>query len=353
MSTAYYTYYDSSGIMYTTVTTTYDYHSLSTVPTGISVLPTGTYSLAIATPSVIQQNCLDSPSLYSAWSCAIPPDSINVSVSLLVGGSKTGCYKIKIGTNNNEVMSYTYGTQPPIINSEKILNLVNDTDELQWGPAWYVEVEYDKLVIVEEDALPSPSNDKRNDINLRDDSLNRKSIPQTGDRLWFCYWNNTVLETFIYVNQTSQSGASAAASSVVMAPSTGSAQGSYWGAYPTQSWASHGAKPSKTSTAPSAASSSSGSKNIIPGMLPGYPKVVKVEERRIPASAHLPYCVKMEIQPDGSALPWEDSNGSPVELHLNETEPSLPGSSAKRSLLGTEVTERQTIRMCQCQWFSI
>lgn len=341
--------------MYTTVTTTYDYQSLSTVPTNIPALPTGTYSLSIATPSVTQQNCLDSTSLYSAWSCTLPPDSIDVSVSLLVGGSKTGCYKIKVGSSDTLVTNYTYGTQPPIIDSEQVLNLVNDTEQSQWGPAWYFEVVYDKLVIVPEDALPSPSTYKRNDANLRDykEDFSRKGIPQTGAKPWFCYWNNTVLETFIYVNQTSRSGALVSAPSWTIAASTGGAQASYVGVYLTQSWATPGAQPSQTSTAPSGPSSSSSYENIIPGMLPGYPTVVKVEERRIPAGAHLPYCVKMEIQPDGSALQWEESNGFPIILSLNETEPSLPAPSAKRSLPGTEVLERQMVRMCQCQWFSV
>jgi hypothetical protein len=341
--------------MYTTVTTTYDYQSLSTVPTGIPALPTGTYSLSIATPSgsVIQQNCLDSASLYSAWSCGLPPGSIDVSVALLIGGSQTGCYQIKIGSSDDGLMSYNYGTQPPVIDSEHILNLVNDTEESQWGPAWYFEVAYDKLVVVQESDLPSPSPSsyKRNDINLRDtdNDFSRKGVPQTGDRPWFCYWNNTVLETFIYVNQTSRSGASASAASVTMATSTGNAQSSYEGAYLIQSSASYGLQPSQTSTAPSAASSG----NTIPAMFPAYPKVVKVEERRIPAGAQLPYCVKMEIQPDGSALPYKDSNGLPIQLNLNETEPSLPAPSAKRSLHGTELIERQTVRMCQCKWFSL
>ncbi len=340
--------------MYTTVTTTYDYQSLSSVPTGIPTLPTGTYSLSIATPSITQQNCLDTASLYSAWNCALPPNSFEVSVSILVGSAKTGCYEIQIGSNDNVVMSYTYGTQPPVIASEHILNMVNDTEESRWGPAWYFEVSYDKLVVVPEDALPSPGNAKRNDVNLPDydKDFSRKDTAQTGDRPWFCYWNSTVLETFIYVNQTSSAGASASAASATMTISTGSAQSSLKGAYLTPSLVSLGVQASTSSTAPSAAISSS-SGNTVPGMLEGYPKVVKIVERRIPAGAHLPYCVKMEIQQDGSALPWLDSNGLSVVLYLNETEPSLPASSAKRSLPGTELVQRQGVRMCQCQWFSV
>jgi hypothetical protein len=341
--------------MYTTVTTTYDALSLSSVPTGMPTLPTGTYSLSIATPSVSHQSCLDTTSLYSAWSCALPLDSIDVSISPLVGGSKTGCYKIKIGSSDMPT-GYNYGTQPPVIASEQILNLVNDTQQSQWGPAWYFEAAYDKLVVVPENALP-PYNAKRDDDDHdNDNDLSRKGIAQTGDTPWFCFWNNTVLETFIYVNQTSRSGAqqaSVSAASAPMATSTGATQGSYGSAYPTQPTASNGMQSSRTTTASSATTSQANYDNTVPGMLEDYPKVVKVEERRIPVGSRLPYCQKMVIQLDGSAVPALNSQGSEMFIYLNETEPALPAPSAKRSLPGTELVQRQTSQLCQCVWYSL
>jgi hypothetical protein len=88
-------------------------------------------------------------------------------------------------------------------------------------------------------------------------------------------------------------------------------------------------------------------------MLDNYPKVVKLEERRIPAAgAQLPYCVKMVIQPDGSALPYMDAGNGLQVLYLNETEPIEPAPPAKRSLPGVELVERQTPRLCQCVWLA-
>jgi hypothetical protein len=336
--------------MFTTVTTTYDALSLSSVPTNIPPLPTGTYSLSIGTPSISLQSCLDTSSLYSAWSCALPPGSVDVSISMPDGDSKTPRYKITMASNYNLPMSYTFGTQPPVIPSEQNLILVNDTQQAQWGPAWYFEVVYDKLVIVPEDDLPLPYNEKRNDIDFRNyerDALDRKGTVQPNDTPWFCYWNNTVLETFIYVYQPSRSGAqeaSASAASASMATSTG------W--YYTHSSAGYGMQASQTTTAPSAATSSI---NIVPGMLEGYPKVVKLEERRIPAVGALPpYCVKMQIDEDGSASPYQDpdNNGSQDVLSLNETEPSESPPPAKRNLPGTGLVDRQTLRMCQCVWLA-
>lgn len=342
--------------MFTTVTATYDALSLSSVPTNIPALPTGTYSLSIATPTISQQSCLDTSSLYVAWSCALPPNSVDVSISTLYGSSKTPRYKIMMAPNNDLPMSYTYGTQPPVIPSEQNLILVNDTQHPQWGPAWYFEVVYDKLVVVAEEDLPPPPNEKRNDIDIRNyerDDLSRKGTLQTNDKPWFCYWNNTVLETFIYINKTSNSGdqeASASAASASMATSTSVAQGS--AGYHIHSSASNGILPSQTTTAPSAATSSI---NTVPGMLDGYPKVVKLEERRIPAAgAILPYCVKMKINSDGSASPYRDpdNNGLQDVLYLDETEPSEPAPPVKRSLPGTELMDRQVLRLCQCVWLA-
>jgi hypothetical protein len=277
------------------------------------------------------------------------------------GGSQTSRYKITMSSSYDVPMSYTYGTQPPVIASEQNLILVNDTQQTQRGPAWYFEVVYDKLVVVPGNALSLPSNAKRNDIDIRGHGgdFSKKGIAQSGDKPWFCYWNNTVLETFIYVNQTSQSGAqeaSASAASVSMATSTDTAQGVQVSVYSSQSLASNGMFPSKTTTAPSAATTSSAYGNIVPGLLEGYPKVIKLEERRIPAAgAHLPYCVKMEIQPNGSALPYRDPNngGLQVVLYLNETEPSELAPPPKRSLPGAELVERQVLQMCQCVWLSV
>jgi len=341
--------------MFTTVTTTYDALSLSSAPTNIPPLPTGTYSLSISTPSISEQSCLDTSSLYSAWSCALPLDSVDVSISMRNEGSDTARYEITMASTYDVPMSYIYGTQPPVIASEQNLILVNDTQQIQWGPAWYFAVVYDKLVVVPEDDLPPPPNVKRSDMDMRiyERSFSQKGVAQTGDKPWFCYWNNTVLETFIYVNQTSKE-ASASAASASMATST-VLQANVEPISSTQLLANHGMQPSQTTTAPSATTSSSANGNTIPGMFEGYPKVVKLEERRIPAAnARLPYCVKMLIQPDGSALPYLDPNngGSQDVLHLNETEPSEPAPPAKRSLPGTELVDRQTVRLCQCVWLA-
>lgn len=301
-------------------------------------LPTGKYFLSLAAPSVSQSACLNTYSLYSAWSCALPPDSIKVSILEDAGNPSTGCYNITM--NSNDVPSYFYGTQPPIIPSEQVLHLVSDTQNPQGGPAWFFEFPYDKLVVVPEDQLSSPSSVKRDGFELREEEkdFTRKGVAQAYDKPWFCYWNNTILETFIYVNKTSSSGAQVASASIAIT-STQYIRG-----------------PTKTTMAASAETSSSSYGYSDPDMLNGYPKVVKVEERRVPGISQQPYCMKMEIQYDGSARPAQDSDGNQIYFQLNETEPFIPLSSVKRSLSDdivardVELIQRQSTKVCRCVW---
>lgn len=258
--------------------------------------------------------------------------------------NKTSNYKIKL-CPNSVPMVYFYGTQPPIMYTEQILNLVNDTQQLQRGPAWYFKVPYNKLVVVPENTLSSPSNRKRDIIEFQDysRSFSQKEFAQIGDRLWFCHWNSTILEAFIYVNQSSSSGAQEAS---MLPPIIDNSA--------TTSLAS----PSTiTTTAPSAATSTLGEIDLNPDILSSYPKIIKVDERRL-ASSPPPFCAKMMIKSDGAAAPVLDEIGEMIIVYLNETETSIQSTPAKRNLPddcaagGAELVQRQTVRSCQCEWLS-
>jgi hypothetical protein len=187
----------------------------------------------------------------------------------------------------------------------------------------------------------APSNNKR---QLGSSSLPqptqfvRKGVANAGDKPWFCYWNNTLVEAFIYVNQTSAAGARAAASSSAKPPSSASS----------------------SSTSPSA-SPSSAWEVPAPVFLPYYPKVVKVEERRVTVGADpiQPYCVQHYITGDGTAQPYLGGNGQPVTIYLNETESAGAPAMLRRHAvsdgfveLSEELTERQSSSTCGCVWLA-
>jgi hypothetical protein len=281
----------SQSIIYTTLTTTFDATPLTTVPSGISTLPTGVYGLPISTPSTSQQSCIQDTSQSAAWSCQIPMGiNYQLEVDFIQGSSPLYDNEITLGYENGSIDYFPYGAQAPTFSQAQVLGLVVDSQDPERGPAWFFQMPYNKVVILPQDALAAPidegSENNKRQYNSHSASpagafMGRKGVAQMGDMPWFCYWNGTLLETFIYVNQTSGWGRSATTSTCT---STATSAGGYRSAAGTYS-------STQATSAPSSESSDYGN----PEWVPNYPKVVKVEERRIPGGdagnqAIHPYC---------------------------------------------------------------
>jgi hypothetical protein len=95
--------------------------------------------------------------------------------------------------------------------------------------------------------------------------------------------------------------------------------------------------------------------------MPCYPKVIKIEERRISSEDGNPppYCVQQYITGDGQARPFIDANGHTVTINLNETEPPIPPPLARRNPAFDELPgydlkleERASTTSCGCAWMS-
>ena len=342
-------------IVYATLTTTFDATPFTTLPTGVSPLPTGTYALEVTEPSAIESSCILDSAQSAAWSCAMPFSPLQISVQGLPGSSSLVDNEAIINFGNNSMTYFPYGTQPPVMSQSQVLSLVTDSQNPERGPAWFFEMPYNKLVIVGENDI-SPSNSKRN-VNPDEiiaQNFMRRGVAQPGDRPWFCYWNGTLLETFIYVNLTS-SAANQTSSSITSSSTSPTGTSTYGGTLA-----------SSTSTTPSSAStsgvqsggtSSSGSSQE-PSFAPPYPNVIKLEERRISEGPYTiaPYCVQHIINPDGSAVPALNSTNQPITIQLNETDPStISPISAKRSLGGKRGKRDGNLRersasCCGCVW---
>lgn len=260
---------------------------------------------------------------------------------------------------------FPYGTQPPVLDDPLVLNLVIDQQDPQRGPAWFFQTIYNKVVVVPEDLLVSPYDQKR-DLDNRDglshhhdefpssDNFIRRESAPTGSTPWFCYWNGTLLEAFLYVNQTSSEAAHAAqhattASSTPTSSSTPSRTGSTFSIM------------TATATASSSIVITGASQEYTWGkeheLLSAYPKVVKFQERRLPQGAQAipPYCTKRFIAADGTAQDVTNSTGSVVTLYLNESVPAEL-QPMKRAWLAAEeegVTKRDAEdkdASCGCVW---
>jgi hypothetical protein len=189
------------------MTVTFDATPLTSSPSSLPTIPTGTYALPISAPSTIQNSCILNTQMSSAWSCQIPMTSYTITVSPLPGAqSNLNNNEVNLGLGNNTFGDYyAYGTQPPLLTQQQVLNLVTDSQEPGRGPAWFFELPYNKVVILPEGALQVP-NSKRDAYAERDadghtpNDFMRKNVAQPGDKPWFCFWNGTLLEAFIYVS---------------------------------------------------------------------------------------------------------------------------------------------------------
>lgn len=330
-------------IVVTTMTTTFDATPLTASPTGLPDLPTGTFALPISAPSAIQNSCLSNTQQSAAWSCSIPMTSYTIVVTPLVGaGSELANNEVNLSLGNNTFGDYyAFGSQPPLLNQDQVLNLVTDSQEPSKGPAWFFEMPYNKIVILPEVALTPPATNEKRGNGEKEEGrppggFMRKGVAQPGDRPWFCYWNGTLLEAFIYVNLTSSAGRSTSTSP---ASTTASATSSYDSSAP---------------SATAAPSSGSGSSQQFK-FPPAYPNVLKIEERRVPGPQAIPpYCVQHIIDDYGAATVATNSTGQPVIIYLNETDSSvISDMESKRSYhdqeSGLSTRDLDSVA-CGCVW---
>ncbi len=268
----------------TTMTTTFDASPITSAPPNLPTLPTGSYAVPISAPSAVQNSCLSNTQQSPAWSCSVPMSQYTVEIEGIPGdGNGLDNNQISLTLGNTTFGGYyPYGTQPPVLKQIQQLHLVIDSQIPDRGPAWFFEMKYDKLVIVPEAGL-SVTNGKR-DLEIRDpsnyvtsDFAGKKSVAQPFDKPWFCYWNGTLLEAFIYVNLSSSAATQSSG------PGTASQTSS----------TCTSTAPTKTSQAPSSSTSSA---QQLPKFPSAYPKVMKIEERRVPNS-YPPYCKLKRLSP--------------------------------------------------------
>ena len=211
-----------------------------------------------------------------------------LDVSPIQGSPALSNNELTLGYGNITMDFLPYGAQPPVLNKAHVLGLVTDSQNPDRGPAWFFQMPYNKIVVVPGGALTAPSSYSKRQYNSHSPEteafMGRKGVAQLGDKPWLCYWNGTLLETFIYVNQTSSWGRSSSSSSSSCSTSA-TPTGGYGGGPSTTPPSS-----AQSSAAQSSSYSSGGSAD--PDFLDGYPKVVKIQERRIPKSVWSvpPYC---------------------------------------------------------------
>jgi hypothetical protein len=235
------------------------------------------------------------------------------------------------------------------------MQLVSDLDYKAYGPAYHFADRYDKLVIL-----------RPEELNLFTSKMKRQDFRQKfqvrpGDYPWYCFWNNTYIEGYIYVDDNSTAASFTAFPT--NAPS-GSPSASYdlAGFLATASTAApasltgSNSPPGATPTPAPAVRRDAQSDASLPPRIPPYPRIVKIEERRLPNSPQ-PYCQQMVLLDNGRIAPALNGNDGPKKILLQEIDPTYeeyfqaqatPTGNAKR---GVGLLQRSDPSdACHCQW---
>lgn len=252
-------------------------------------------------------------------------------------------FEFKLASVNTGA-KFLWGTQPPDVRQAMPLTLVNDTYEPGRGPAWWVKLVYDKVVIIPEESLVAAKT-KRSDFNgpiigSFDYSVKYKKKPmgaKDGDKPWICTWPQTTLEIFIYPSQNASLGFGAAtATSKSAQPSTTAFEISSQTEYP-----------------------------LPPSPPPSYPKVVKFLERRLNFNDNSkPYCQQIRVIENGqSSKNITDDVGKPIIVKImeksnlwdvNKDKLHMRRPQEKRSWYSTEALVSRDLELspCGCLWWS-
>ena len=282
--------------------------------TALPPLPTGSFNIHLVEPSFSASDCLVE-SYQEAWACMIQGnlslnvshDADNLTTISMKSSSPTGFWQ--------------YGPQPPEVQNVLALLPMQDVEHTEKGPAYYFQQSFDKLVILNgdefDDDLEKRSPMKKEgqaDLGRRDSAIFPAIEPNK--RTWFCHWNGTLLEAFIFSQEPAQE----------FTPTLNSM------------------------ATPSSMKYLKGDLGPFPSPTNIYPKTIKVEERRNPVNDKGPYCEPMIIVDRETAT--RDPNRSTI--WLNETEPQLKNPNMRRRdlLEGVMVDKRSVLHGCQCKWLS-
>ncbi|TKA71698.1 hypothetical protein B0A55_07146 [Friedmanniomyces simplex] len=372
------------------------FYDASAIATPASGPPTGTYKLPLSTPQETQAACLTVPDQQPAWSCdlaGLPAQAISVGTP--ANSNQTGAFIFNASGDEQ----LCYGAQPAFMQTTWApFHAVQDNDSPENGPAFYFQQMYDKVVVVPEAALAaaaqSASKAKRQALQVDQKWLLQKQVAQPGEKPWFCVWNNTFIEGFIYVQQpiassyvltslvtTTPTANATATPGTSATETTGTAYGS-----PTNFITTTISGPSSTATFTGPAnkfsdwssqvaqyqSAPSGGTNdgnnngnqgghskrqdydeAILDQLQTYPYVVKIEERRLQGNTVTPYCQQYQVLDNGGYNWVADANGNAITIQLQENDPGYGAYQSAGEAGPTKVKSRGVVPgVCHCQWLS-
>ena len=369
-------------------TSLYDASLIATPATGSP--PTGTWALSLSTAQQTQAACLTGQGQQAAWNCDLAGQpALAISVGPPPGPNPTNGAFLFYASDETEV---SYGPQYQFMNTDFApFMTVQDNDDPENGPAYYFQKTYNKIVVVPEQTFQPTSNKEKRQFEVPQGWMQQKQVIQPGEKPWFCVFNNTFLEAFIYVQQptttsysntsTTHAPTSSASDAAVSAAAATSASSISGG----ESWANSEwrktATISRTVTNPTTTATYVGAATAIHSWEDGhgfhydddndddnhskrkrwneqaysqlqtYPYLVKIEERRLPNNPTQPYCQKYQILDDGTYNWVADETGDSIIVNLQEDDPDY-SEYQSAGIAGSKDKRQNVPGGCHCQWMS-
>lgn len=334
-------------------------------PSGLAAVPTGQFALPMGIPQESNPGCLTQANQFSAWSCKMTFAPLIISVNETVVDGQTIQVASMSGGPAVSKNTILYGLQTPVLDT-KPLDLVLDLDYRAYGPAYHFSARYDKLVILppEQLNLGSAVTPQGQDSKYR-----QRFEVKPGDYPWYCYWNDTYIEGYIYAQDNST--AASITSFPTQWPTASASTLATIAVDPTTVTATttdtvsvdivESATPTATASLARKNPRDSSSDNSSPRM-PPYPRTVKIEERRLPNSPQ-PYCQQMVLLDNGQIATAPGPNDSPTRIWLQESDPTYeeylaaqpsstdtPHNKDKRQSPSQMQRRADPTDACHCQW---
>lgn len=303
---------------------------ISSVPSSLLPVPTGSYAFSLNQREK-STSCFNNNRTYT-WKCIE-----SGSYGARVGVSKQKRNIITFGSHN-VTGKFNYGPQPAIFHQTRLnLSLAEQVKHEEYGPALFARTFVDKLVILPQEALDVPDASRASDSptvtaslsesNLKSPQENNFTLGQTsrgGDLPVFCWWNSTLFEIFIFLNDTIDTSSSTGTASIGYIsdePTTGTFYNRR-AQLEVRNLSSRDEQDDNDDDNDNDDSFRYYSQNRIPG---SYPLVSRMIERSRTSGSHFtfPYCEQRQVSNDGGL-------SEPLTNKIYLTSATSPHKNSKR-----------------------
>lgn len=339
--------------------------------------PTGHFTLPLNQSAEVD-TCIMDPLYTNTWGCL---DVAKLGINVFEAPNGGPPVSVVFDDYSIRPQLFKYGPQPADFNGSAFtLAPYKDKEDDELGVALFFSVLFDKLSIckcvgrlsttsltlvpVPADALSPPDEKKRSvpaqhlaERQTWDDS----NWLKVGDQPWYCFWNSTISEFWIFLNQDiDDSGASATTSSdtsTITTPSNPYFTKSYSTSSATVSLTESSTvmDPSKSTPSPSIPTKSYANGKVKRqatqiGSSGFFPKLVKMVEKRKPHSNVQPYCQQMQVLNNWQILPIETV--PTICIDESEYNPAAATSTGYGKTKRSPEEIQQMGSNCICEWFS-